>query len=154
MKIISFLLVSYLITFACVAKENKIHFDYDTFVEKYFSSWTESQKPDATKENIDQYLSLLADDVAHQHIPYDMTDKREPNGKQVIRDGMLHWLGANTKYRAKLISFTTGYNVVVIKYKEISQGVSNGNVINIVRDNIEVLELENGKVTVIRKYGK
>lgn len=154
MKILTVLLVIYLVAFACLAKANETHFNYEAFVEEYFSSWRETQKPNATKRDLERYLSLLTDDVAHQHIPYDLTDTREPNGKQVIREGMTYWLGANTEYRAKLIDFTIGHNVVVIKYEAVLKTVDKGNVISIQRHNIEVLELESGKVSIIRKYGK
>jgi hypothetical protein len=64
----------------------------------------------------------------HQHLPYDSDDTRSPEGKNNMREGMSHYLGAHTEYTGELISDS---------YRT-----------------LEVLEIENGKVSVIRKYSE
>jgi uncharacterized membrane protein (UPF0127 family) len=50
----------------------------------------------------------------------------------------------------------TGYNLIVIKYSTKSEGVhpQTEEVIKQEYDTVEVLEIENGKVAVIRKYSE
>ena len=95
---------------------NAEEFNSEKFVNDYFRAWTATQSPAATKENIEQYLSFLSEDVGHQHLPYDPDDARNPDGKENMREGMSYYLGAHTEYLGKLISHTDGHGVVVIKY--------------------------------------
>lgn len=69
---------------------------------------------------------------------------------------MNYYLGAHTEYSGKLISQTYGHNVVVIKYETSSKGI-HPQTNQVVANNhltLEVLEIENGKVSVIRKYSE
>ncbi|WP_299948273.1 nuclear transport factor 2 family protein [uncultured Microbulbifer sp.] len=98
------------------ASSNDAKFDYEEFANEYFEVWTTTQSPDATNEDIENYLSLLADNVGHQHFPYDPEDYRDPEGKAKMRKGMLHYLGGHKTYKAKLLDITYGVNAIVIKY--------------------------------------
>jgi hypothetical protein len=81
-------------------------FDAELFAHSYFSAWTATQKPDATEKELEHYLGFLAEDVGHQHLPYDIDDSRSP--EEPIT--------------------SMNYN------------------------SLEVLEIEHGKVSMIRKY--
>jgi hypothetical protein len=115
-----------------------------------------TQAPDASMADLENYLALLTEDVALQHFPYDKTDDREPNGKEVIRKGMIRYLGAAKSYKAKLLKITYGHNVIVIKYKATMTLLdkTTNKETSIIRNTVDVLELDNGKVSIIRKYGK
>ncbi len=130
--------------------------DLTGFGEQYFSAWVATQTPGATEQDVDNYLALLADDVGHQHLPYMTDDARYPSGKQNMREGMKYYLGAHTSYSASLLNVTTGYNVVVIKYSTESAGIhpQTEQTIELNYATIEVLEIEDGKVSVIRKYAE
>ncbi len=69
---------------------------------------------------------------------------------------MSRWTGNNTSYKATLIEINYGYNVIIIKYKAIATSVDKKTQKerSIIRNNVEVLELDNGMVSIIRKYGK
>ena len=131
-------------------------FNPETFAEDYFNAWAATQSPTSTKENIEHYLSLLSEDVGHQHLPYDPDDTRSPDGKERMREGMNYYLGGHTEYRGNLISHTVGHDVVVIKYETSSKGIHPQTKQLIAQHylTIEVLEIENGKVSVIRKYSE
>ena len=131
-------------------------FDSEVFGIDYFNAWTATQRPTATKENIEHYLSFLTEDVGHQHLPYDPDDTRNPDGKENMREGMGYYLGAHTEYSGKLISNTSGHDVVVIKYQTSSKGI-HPKTKEVITQNyltLEVLEIESGKVSVIRKYSE
>ena len=112
--------------------------------------------PDATKEDIENYLALLTQDVGHQHLPYDSDDIRQPDGKKNMRKGIQYYLGGHIEHSASLISITEGFNVVIIKYDTVSKGVhpQTQKEVSFSYDTTEVLEIENGKVSVIRKYSE
>ncbi|MBU0914707.1 MAG: nuclear transport factor 2 family protein [Gammaproteobacteria bacterium] len=130
-------------------------FDYDAFVKAYYQAEVATQQPDASKEDLEHYLSFLTDDVGNQHLPNAPDDSREPDGKALMRKGMTHYLGAHTDYKAELISYEFGYNAVAIKHKFSAKGKrADGSEFSYAKTVLDVLELENGKVSVIRRYSK
>ncbi len=128
--------------------------DLTKFGQSYFKAWKATQSPYAKKKDLEHYLSFLADDVGHQHIPYDNDDSRLPSGKQDIRKGMTFFLGSHQTYSAKLNNVIPAHNAVVITYMTSSSGIhpQTGEKMSLNYATMEVLEIENGKVSVIRKY--
>ncbi|MDG1752686.1 MAG: hypothetical protein P8I03_13665 [Thalassotalea sp.] len=57
-------------------------------------------------KDIEYYLSLLIDDIGHQHLPFDSDDSRNSDGKSLMRKGMNHYLGRHTEYKGTLVSVT------------------------------------------------
>ena len=112
--------------------------------------------PQASTEDIERYLGFLADNVGHQHLPYDPESDRYPEGKNKMREGMTYYMGAHMEYKSRLTATLPGFNVVVIKYDTYAKGKhpQTGEVIEQSYETVEVLELENGKVAVIRKYSE
>lgn len=131
-------------------------FDPEAFAKTYFQAWTATQRPTATEADIEAYLSLLADDVGHQHLPYDPDDSRAPDGKQRMREGMNYYRGAHTEYAGTLAGMSFGYDVIVIQYDTYAKGVhpQTGEEVESRHSTLEVLEIEDGQVSVIRKYSE
>ncbi|MFT6992440.1 MAG: hypothetical protein ACJASL_004440 [Paraglaciecola sp.] len=72
-----------------------------------------------------------------------------------MRKGMLFYLGAHTEYSAELLDvFIFNHSAVAIRYKNSAKGILPQNNQPIVYTQImmEVLEMEEGQVAVIRKY--
>jgi hypothetical protein len=128
----------------------------EKLANQYYAAWIATQAPTANKKDIKNYLELLVDDIGHQHLPYDPIADRSPEGKSDMLTGMTYYLGGHTEYSSKLLSITTGYNVVIIKYLTDSKGKhpQTGELMVQSYNTIEVLEMENGKVSVIRKYSE
>jgi ketosteroid isomerase-like protein len=129
-------------------------YDPEQFANTYFAAWIATQKPTATSEDLENYLSLLTDDVGHQHLPYDSDDTRYPDGKESMREGMTYYLGKHIEYSAKLTNVVYGLNVVAIQF-QVSVKARRGPeepVISREFSTLEVLEIEDGKVSMIRKY--
>jgi hypothetical protein len=122
--------------------------------QKYFRVWTATQAVGATEIDIENYLDLLLDDVGHQHYPYDNDDSRMPDSKESIRKGMRYYLAVHTEYKATLISISVGHDVIMIKYRSSSKGIhpQTQKEINSTKNTVEVLEVEKGKISMIRKY--
>lgn len=128
--------------------------DLSELGQKYFAAWVATQSPDATKKDLAHYLSFLKSDVAHQHLPYDSDDSRLPDGKESIREGMLFYLGTHSAYTATLKQVIPAHNAIAITYTTLSKGVhpQTNEPIELHYSTMEVLEIEDGKVAVIRKY--
>ena len=150
------ILLMSLLFLSATSLANTEEFDANQFAQHYFNAWTSTQSPQAKKTDIQNYLSLLKDDIGHQHLPYDPHASRESNGKQKMLEGMLYYLGSHTEYVATLTTIVAGYNMVVIKYKTQLTGKhpQTGELIEQSYDTVEVLELEDGKVAVVRKYSE
>jgi len=135
---------------------NAAEFNAKAFANNYFNAWIATQSPSATKQDIENYLSLLTDDVGHQHLPYDPDDARTADGKSSMREGMNHYLGVHTKYKGTLVGLTLGYGVIVLQYDTEATGVhpQSKELISLNYRTTEVLEIEKGKVSVIRKYSE
>lgn len=147
---------SLLITCVYTSFAQNTKFNPENFANTYFTAWNKTQTPEASELDLENFLKLLTEDVALQHLPYQKTDERKPNGKEVLREGMNRWRGANTSYSAKLINVNYGHNVIILKYQAIMTVLNEktGKERTITRNNVEVLELDQGKVSIIRKYGK
>lgn len=130
-------------------------FDYDAFVKAYFDAQVMTQQPNATKEDLEHYLSFLTDDIGNQHFPNAPDDSREPDGKDMMRKGMSRYLGVHTEYQAEIIDYQYGFNAVSIKHKFSAKGKrADGSEFSYSKIALDVLELENGKVSVIRRYSE
>lgn len=128
--------------------------DGNAFAKHYFDAWKATQKVGATEQALDAYLALLAEDVGHVHAPYDNDDTRHSSGKADMREGMRYYLGSHVAYEAELLDVIIGHNVVTIKYLTRSAGVhpQTKETLQLEYETVEVLEMEDGKVAVIRKY--
>ena len=130
--------------------------DHQALASNYFLAWTKTQDPSSTEKDIAVYLEYLTDDVGHQHLPYDQDDARQPDNKRSMLEGMKYYLGAHVEYRANLNDVAYGHNVIVIKYHTYSKGVhpQTKELIEQSYGTLEVLELEEGKISMIRKYSE
>jgi ketosteroid isomerase-like protein len=135
-------------------KDDDSQFDYEGFTRDYFSAWKATQAPNATKADLAYYLSFLTDDIGYQHLPYSDNDVRAADGKTQMRKGMSYYLGTHTEYEAILTKSSYGHNVITLEYDTQTKGVhpDNGQIISNSYTSLEVLEIDNGKVSVIRHY--
>jgi ketosteroid isomerase-like protein len=156
MKLLYSSLAVMLISCSIYANESLTDQQLTQLANQYYSSWSATQHPNATSQDIDTYLNLLTDDVGHQHLPYDPDDSRNEDGKSSMRKGMQYYLGAHTEYQSELINIMVGYDVIIIKYQTDSRGVhpQTQQEVTFSYETTEVLEVENGKVSVIRKYSE
>jgi hypothetical protein len=130
-------------------------FDYDAFVKAYYQAQVMTQQPHATKDDLEHYLSFLTDDIGNQHFPNAPDDSREPGGKELMRQGMSRYLGVHTEYKAELLDYQYGHNAVSIKHKFSAKGKrADGSDFSYSKVALDLLELENGKVSVMRRYSE
>ncbi|WP_100641883.1 hypothetical protein [Alteromonas facilis] len=129
--------------------------DLNAFANQYFDKMVATQFPNASEKDLDEYLALLKDDVGHSHLPWVTDDTRYLDGKKSMKKGMKHYLGSHTRFKAELLNvFTFNSSAIAVRYKKQVSGThpDNNQPIEYERTIMEVLELEGGKVAVIRKY--
>ena len=139
----------------CVTQAKEENIDLKAFGQLYYDKMSATQAPNATKADIEAYLDLLADDVGHTHLPWVTNDSRQPNAKQSHREGMSFYLGAHSEYKSELLDiFTFNQSAVAIRYTKSAKGIhpQSKQAIEYQHVMMEVLEMEDGKVAVIRKY--
>lgn len=144
-----------LFTFAFSSSIYANEFDLKKFAQTYFDIMVATQAPNATKQDLENYLSLLVDDVGHSHLPWETDDTRAPDGKAAMRKGMTFYLGAHTEFSAELLDvFVFNTSAIAIRYKSSAKGIhpQNNQALEYTNTMMEVLELEAGKVAIIRKY--
>lgn len=132
-----------------------VKMDMQGFAKLYYKKMVATQAPNASEKDLESYLALLTEDVGHSHLPWVTDDSRLPDGKAQMRKGMTFYLGAHTEYRSELLNvFTFNDSAVAIRYTNYAKGVhpENNQPIEYRNTMMEVLEIENGKVAVIRKY--
>ncbi len=154
MKIFLASFFSFIFLLPLMVNAQEDRFNYEEFTKEYFSAWTNVQKPQATKKDLEKYLTFLTDDIGYQHLPYSNDDSRMSDGKAMMRKGMSYYLGIHTEYQAQLTNSAHGHNVIMIEFNTQAKGIhpDNGQEIIINNSTFEVLEIENGKVSVIRHY--
>lgn len=154
MNNILILLTLALLSTKAVAQTPKI--DLKQLAKAYYTAWVATQSPNASKQDLQAYLALLTDDVGHQHLPYDPDDSRVEDNKNRMLEGMTYYLATHTDYSATLDSMTIGDNVIVLQYTTNSKGIhpQTNEIISQSYQTTEVLEIEAGKVSVIRKYSE
>lgn len=129
--------------------------DLKAFAQTYFDRMNATQAPNATEKDLEDFLALMTDDIGSTHLPYVTDDSRTPTGKADMRKGMRFYLGSHTQYSAELLNvFTFNNTAIAIRYRNSAKGIhpqtkQPNEYTQILMD---VLEIENGKIAVIRKY--
>tara|TARA_B100001059_G_C17376776_1_gene352428 strand:+ start:40 stop:498 length:459 start_codon:yes stop_codon:yes gene_type:complete len=144
-----------ILSFTFVLSVSASEIDLDKFAQTYFKAMVATQAPNATKDDLENYFSLLTYDVGHSHLPWVTDDSRLPDGKEAMRKGMLFYLGAHTEYNAELLDvFIFNNSAIAIRYKNSAKGIhpESKQPLAYTQTMMEVLEMENGKVAIIRKY--
>ncbi len=129
--------------------------DLNALAQSYFDKMTATQQPNATAQDIENFLALMTDDVGSTHLPYVTDDSRQPDGKAQMRQGMSFYLGAHTEYSAELLNtFVFNDTAIAVRYRNSAKGIhpQNKQPIAYTSTMMDVLEIENGKIAVIRKY--
>ncbi|MBB1400252.1 MULTISPECIES: nuclear transport factor 2 family protein [unclassified Pseudoalteromonas] len=129
--------------------------DLNAFAQQYYKTMTATQAPNAGAKELEAYLALLTDDIGNQHIPYQPDDSRTPDGKEQMRKGMSFYLGAHTLFESTLLNtFVFNNTGFAIRYKNYVKGIhpQSKQPIEYTSTMMEVIEVENGKVAMIRKY--
>ncbi|KTF16005.1 nuclear transport factor 2 family protein [Pseudoalteromonas sp. H105] len=127
----------------------------ESLAQQYFSKMVATQAPTATKKELEAFLALLSDDVGNQHIPYQPDDTREPDGKKMMRKGMTYYLGSHTEYEATLLdTFIFNNTAIAVRYRHHAKGIhpQNQQQIEYTSTIMDLLEIEKGKIVMIRKY--
>ncbi len=109
------ILICFIFSFSSVAKESFSPSQLKEFAEAYIKAKASRQQPDATVKDIDNYISLLANDFIDEHVKYNFTY----TDKAKLKSDMVAKLKDEFVYsHIKIQEFMYGSNSVFIKVKE------------------------------------
>ena len=127
----------------------------ELLAQKYFQARLATQQPGASEVDLEAYLALLSEDVGYEHKPHRLLGE-VAGGKQRMREGMTYYLGKNEGYDAELVSVAIGHNAFAIQYKgtHAFRRGGEGPILTEHFNAMDVLEVEDGKISIIREYRK
>ena len=127
----------------------------EQLAQTYFQARLATQQPGASETDLEAYLALLSENVGYEHKPYSLLGETN-GGKQRMREGMTRYLGKNEAYDAELVSIATGHNAFSIQYKgtHVYRRGGEGPILTKHFNAMDVLEVEGGKISIIREYRK
>ena len=150
-KTVTILLTLLWFTGDILAEESNL----ENLAQEYFQARLATQQPGATEADLEAYLALLSDDVGYEHKPYRLLDEGG-GGKQGMREGMTYYLGKNEGYDAELVSVAIGHNALAIQYEgtHVYRRGGEGPIVTRHFNAMDVLEVDDGKISIIREYRK
>ncbi len=137
----------------CITEIRAEESNLEHLAQKYFQAKLATQQPNASEADLEAYLDLLSEHVGYEHKPYRPLGEVE-GGKQRMRKGMTYYLGKNERYDAELVSIAIGHNAFAIQYKgtHVFRRGGDGPILTEHFNTMDVLEVEGGKVSIIREY--
>jgi hypothetical protein len=123
-----------------------------TLTENFLKAKNQRQQPDSNVQDVEHFLSLLADEFIDEHVKFDVT----VTSKDELRAGMIAKLQDKIFFsNITVLQIMTGRNVTFVKFKEHAKGQPShmDNPIEYTAVNIMSLEFnDQGKIKHIRRH--
>ena len=123
-----------------------------TITEQFILAKNARQKPDADIDDIDHFLSFLADEFVDEHVRFGVT----VTDREELRKGMVAKLEDEIHFsRIDILEMMVGRNVVFVKFREHAKGQPRhvNEPIEYTAVNIMSLEFdEDGRIRHIRRH--
>ena len=152
MKILTSLVTLILFSISVLAHETLSESELIQKAEAFIHAKNARQQPNTTVEDIDHFISLLADDFIDEHLKFNVTT----TSKEELRNGMIAKMKDKVIFsEIKIDQMMTGRNVVFVKYTEHAKVKPShmDKVIEYTSTNIVSLEFgENGRIKHIRRH--
>ena len=108
-------LMSCLVSLACVAKDTFNESEIKDKALAFIEAKNARQQPDTTVKDIEHFLSLIADDFIDEHIKFNVV----VSSKDALREGMINKLKDKVYFSHITVEqVMLGRNVAFVKYKE------------------------------------
>ena len=123
-----------------------------TLTENFIQAKNQRQQPDSNVQDVEHFLSLLADEFIDEHVKFNVT----VTNKDELRAGMIAKLQDKIFFsNITVLQIMTGRNVTFVKFKEHAKGQPShmDNPIEYTAVNIMSLEFnDQGKIKHIRRH--
>lgn len=120
--------------------------------QQFIEAKNQRQQPDSNKEDIDYFLSFLADEIKDEHVQFNVT----VTSKDELRSGMVAKLEDKIYFsNIEILEIMIGRNVAFVKFKEHAKGQPShmDKPIEYTAINIMSLEFNDlGKIKHIRRH--
>lgn len=152
MKNVLLMLFVYLICTSAVAAKPLTESELKVLTQQFIEAKNQRQQPDSNEQDIDHFLSFLADEFKDEHIKFNVivTSKNE------LRSGLVSKLEDKIYFsNIDILEIMVGRNVAFVKFKEHAKGQPRHMDKPIEYTAINILSLEFndvGKITHIRRH--
>ena len=123
--------------------------DLAAIVDRFMALERARQAPGATDADVDRLLALMADSVVYEH----PRARVRLQGKAVLRQGMLSYLGSVRNARDSVFERTMAPGVVVIVSETQGEMMRDGAWVPLRRRGLRVFEFEGDRVQRVIEYG-
>ena len=117
-------------------------------VDRYLAARQATMLQASTPADVDRLLAFYTDDIIYEHPRV----KMRIEGKTKIREGMLSFLGVTKNTKIATVSFITGVNVVVAKYRVTFKAQEGSSGKNVSRTQVTLFEFEGNKIKRVVDY--
>ncbi|MBT0587609.1 nuclear transport factor 2 family protein [Alteromonas sp. SM 2104] len=146
------MLVVYLISVSVYAASPLAESEVRKLTQQFIEAKNQRQQPDSTKEDIDYFLSFLADEFKDEHVKFNVL----VTSKDELRSGMVAKLDDKIYFsNIDILELMVGRNVAFVKFKEHAKGQPShmDKPIEYTAINIMSLEFNDlGKIKHIRRH--
>lgn len=137
---------------SALAKESLTEADLTALTEQFIAAKNARQQPDSDREDIEHFLSFIADTFVDEHVKFNVT----VTDKSTLRSGMVEKLKDKIIFsNIDIVEMMIGSNIVFVKYREHVKGqpAHMDKPFEFKVDNIMSLEYnDDGKITHIRRH--
>jgi hypothetical protein len=123
--------------------------DLAAVVDRFMALERARQAPGATAADVDRVLALMTDSVVYEH----PRAGARLQGKAVLRQGMLSFVGSVRNARDSVIERTTAPGVVVIVSETQAEMLRDGTWVPLRRRGLRLFEFDGERVRRIIEYG-
>ena len=123
--------------------------DGATVVNRFLTLDRARQAPGASTADVDHLLALLSDSVVYEH----PRARARLQGKAILRDGMLRFIGSVRSVRDSIIERTSAPGVEVIVTETHAEALRDGKCTPFSRRALRVFELDGQLIRRIIEYG-
>ncbi len=123
--------------------------DQSALVDRFLKLERSRQAPGSTAADVDRVLALMSDSVVYEH----PRARARLQGKAVLRQGMLNFLGTVRNARDSVVSRTAAPGVVVMVVESRGEQLRGGRWEPLARRSLRVFEFAGDSVRRIIEYG-
>ncbi|WP_372873114.1 nuclear transport factor 2 family protein [Shewanella sp.] len=119
MKNVLSILFFYVIFTSALAANPLTESELKGLTQQFIEAKNQRQQPNSNEQDIDHFLSFLADDVKDEHIKFNVT----VTSKEELRSGLVSKLKDKIYFsNIDILEIMVGRNVALVKFKEHAKG--------------------------------
>lgn len=121
--------------------------------KRYMAAKNAVQQKDSTKQDIENMVAFMRDDIQTEHKPYKLLEcKNDGDGKEGFRRGLSYYLGKYESSKTEILDITEGQNMVAVKFLETIEFEKDGKIVSDTSKQLFILEFKDGLISQELRY--